>query len=144
MIRSYLPLKLEFSRIFLHRKWLKKVGLNPVGCSWSTWNKEKLSVIKKLKEKISSEQDYAGWLDQSLLDSDHLPDCTLKYSDDFDSIITRQKAFGFTFEDLGFLIGPSAQSGKQPLGSMGNDSPWRYYPTNHNSSTIISSNYLLK
>ena len=37
--------------------------------------------------------------------------------------MTRQKAFGFTFEDLRFLIGPSAQSGKQPLGSMGNDSP---------------------
>ena len=35
----------------------------------------------------------------------------------------RQKAFGYTFEDLRFLIGPSAEAGKQPLGSMGNDSP---------------------
>ena len=33
------------------------------------------------------------------------------------------KAFGYTFEDIRFLVGPSAQSGKQPLGSMGNDAP---------------------
>ena len=38
-------------------------------------------------------------------------------------LLREQKAFGYTFEDLRFLIGPSAQSGKQPLGSMGNDSP---------------------
>jgi len=41
----------------------------------------------------------------------------------FQILLEKQKAFGYTFEDLRFLIGPSAQSGKQPLGSMGNDSP---------------------
>ena len=48
----------------------------------------------------------------------------------FHSIITRQKAFGYTFEDMRFLIGPSAQSGKQPLGSMGNDSPLAVFQIN--------------
>ena len=77
---------------------------------------------KELK-KIASEEDYGYWLRQSLLESNQLEHCTSKYNDDFNSIITRQKAFGYTFEDMRFLIGPSAQSGKQPLGSMGNDSP---------------------
>ena len=57
------------------------------------------------------------------MDSNQLDGCAPKHVDDFGSIITRQKAFGYTFEDMRFLIGPSAQSGKQPLGSMGNDSP---------------------
>ena len=45
---------------------------------------------QELKSKISSEQDYSGWLDQSLLDSDHLPDAPLIYPD-FDSITKRQR-----------------------------------------------------
>ena len=104
-------------------KVVKKGRLEPGRMFMVDMEQGKIVGDQELKSKISSEQDYSGWLDQSLLDSDHLPDAPLMYSDDFDSITKRQKAFGFTFEDLRFLIGPSAQSGKQPLGSMGNDSP---------------------
>jgi glutamate synthase (ferredoxin) len=31
--------------------------------------------------------------------------------------------FGYSFEDLGVVLGPMANNGVQPLGSMGNDSP---------------------
>ena len=34
-----------------------------------------------------------------------------------------QQAFGYTFEDLRFIIGPMANDGVQPLGSMGTDTP---------------------
>ena len=104
-------------------KVVKKGRLEPGRMFMVDMEQGKIVGDQELKSKISSEQDYSGWLDQSLLDSDHLPDAPSIYSDDFDSITKRQKAFGFTFEDLRFLIGPSAQSGKQPLGSMGNDSP---------------------
>ena len=80
---------------------------------------------KELKEKIASEESYGDWLNQSLLESNQIDDCDLKYTDDFSSIITRQKAFGFTFEDMRFLIGPSAQSGKQPLAPWGM-TLWRF------------------
>lgn len=77
----------------------------------------------ELKKSIAEEEPYGEWLKESMIDSIslQLPDNTKE--DDFTSIVTEQKAFGYTFEDLRFLIGPSAQSGKQPLGSMGNDSP---------------------
>ena len=78
---------------------------------------------QELKQEISTQETYGQWLSESLVESSQLEDHPLKHSDNFDDIITRQKAFGYTFEDLRFLIGPSAQSGKQPLGSMGNDSP---------------------
>jgi glutamate synthase (ferredoxin) len=37
--------------------------------------------------------------------------------------LQRQQAFGYTFEDLRFIIGPMANDGVQPLGSMGTDTP---------------------
>jgi glutamate synthase (NADPH) large chain len=39
------------------------------------------------------------------------------------SLLDRQQAFGFTQEDLKFLIAPMAAAGEEALGSMGNDSP---------------------
>ena len=77
----------------------------------------------ELKKSIAEEEPYGEWLKESMIDSTSLPLPDTRRHDDFTSIVTEQKAFGYTFEDLRFLIGPSAQSGKQPLGSMGNDSP---------------------
>ncbi|ARV20328.1 Ferredoxin-dependent glutamate synthase 1 [Curvibacter sp. AEP1-3] len=39
------------------------------------------------------------------------------------SLLDRQQAFGFTQEDLKFLIAPMATAGEEAIGSMGNDSP---------------------
>ena len=39
------------------------------------------------------------------------------------SLLERQQVFGYTLEDLEIIIEPMAQTGKQPLGSMGNDAP---------------------
>ena len=38
-------------------------------------------------------------------------------------MLDRQQAFGFTQEDLKFLIAPMAAAGEEAIGSMGNDSP---------------------
>src|SRR6185436_9152249 len=38
-------------------------------------------------------------------------------------VLQRQQAFGYTFEDLRFIVGPMANDGMQPLGSMGTDTP---------------------
>ncbi len=42
---------------------------------------------------------------------------------DVASLLDRQQAFGFTQEDVKFLIAPMAVNGEEALGSMGNDSP---------------------
>ena len=39
------------------------------------------------------------------------------------SLLDRQQAFGYTQEDLKFLMGPMAMTGEEAIGSMGNDSP---------------------
>jgi glutamate synthase (NADPH/NADH) large chain len=39
------------------------------------------------------------------------------------SLLDRQQAFGFTQEDIKFLLTPMAEKGEEGIGSMGNDSP---------------------
>jgi glutamate synthase (NADPH/NADH) large chain/glutamate synthase (ferredoxin) len=39
------------------------------------------------------------------------------------TLLDRQQAFGFTQEDIKFLITPMATNGEEAIGSMGNDSP---------------------
>ena len=77
----------------------------------------------ELKQKIAEEHPYGEWLEQNLVEETSLPEVESLPADDFESLEQRQKAFGYSFEDLRFIIGPSAQAGKQPLGSMGNDAP---------------------
>ena len=38
-------------------------------------------------------------------------------------LLERQQAFGFTQEDIKFLLAPMAKNGEEGIGSMGNDSP---------------------
>jgi glutamate synthase (NADPH/NADH) large chain len=40
-----------------------------------------------------------------------------------ESLLDRQQAFGYTQEDLKFLLAPMATAGEEGIGSMGNDSP---------------------
>ena len=77
----------------------------------------------KVKEDIAKSEPYGEWLQKNLIQSAELPKPENLPVDNFDDIETRQKAFGYTFEDVRFILGPSAEGGKQPLGSMGNDAP---------------------
>ncbi|MFW6217616.1 MAG: glutamate synthase large subunit [Verrucomicrobiota bacterium] len=78
---------------------------------------------EELKEQIAAEHPYGQWLKENLVSSESLPPAESIPDDDFETIETRQKAFGYTFEDMRFIVSPSAETGKQPLGSMGNDAP---------------------
>ncbi|MGK0176154.1 MAG: glutamate synthase (ferredoxin) [Lentimonas sp.] len=77
----------------------------------------------KVKGDIAKGAPYGEWLKENLIRSEDLPEPSELPADNFDDIETRQKAFGYTFEDIRLILGPSAETGKQPLGSMGNDAP---------------------
>ncbi|WP_221029337.1 glutamate synthase large subunit [Actomonas aquatica] len=78
----------------------------------------------ELKEKIAAENPYAEWLAQNLINEDSLPAPTNPVKMlNVERLKLRQKAFGYTHEDLRFLIKPSVETGNQPLGAMGNDAP---------------------
>jgi glutamate synthase (NADPH) large chain len=50
-------------------------------------------------------------------------DLTPKLPEGAPSLLDRQQAFGYTQEDIKFLMSPMAQNGEEATGSMGNDSP---------------------
>jgi len=78
---------------------------------------------EELKKKYAGAQPYQQWLDENHLLLAKLPEPPHVHEADHDSILQRQQAFGYTFEDLRFIVGPMAQTGVQPLGSMGSDTP---------------------
>jgi glutamate synthase (ferredoxin) len=78
---------------------------------------------EELKKKYSSEQPYQKWLEENHLLLEQLPEPPHVHEPDHDSVLQRQQAFGYTFEDLRFIVGPMARDGIQPLGSMGTDTP---------------------
>jgi len=77
----------------------------------------------ELKKKMAKERPYRLWLDENLVRLEDLPEPANVHEPDHKTVVRRQQAFGYTFEDLRFLIGPMAREGVQPLGSMGNDAP---------------------
>jgi glutamate synthase (ferredoxin) len=78
---------------------------------------------EELKQKIVSEQPYRQWLDQHMLELGKLPDISDLPEQDHESVLQRQQAFGYTFEDLRLLMTPMALSGVEAIGSMGTDTP---------------------
>jgi len=81
---------------------------------------------KELKEKLSNEKPYREWLDNNLLPLNDIEDVegkTAEEASDHKNVLIRQRAFGYTFEDLRVLIGPMASNAVEPIGSMGKDTP---------------------
>ncbi len=76
---------------------------------------------EEIKTRYAAAHPYGEWLDAHLLHLDQLPDAPHLPEPDHDTVLTRQKAFGYTQEDLRFFIGPMATQKNDPTGSMGND-----------------------
>jgi glutamate synthase (ferredoxin) len=75
---------------------------------------------EEIKRAYASEHPYREWLKKNLVPIESLPGAPVPESDHA-TVTRRQQIFGYTHEDLRQLIGPMAQNGEEPLGSMGND-----------------------
>jgi glutamate synthase (ferredoxin) len=78
---------------------------------------------EELKQKIAAERPYRLWLQQGLVDLEDLPEPAHVHQPDHATVLLRQQAFGYTFEDLRIILAPMARDAVQPLGSMGTDTP---------------------
>ncbi|MFY4776134.1 glutamate synthase large subunit [Metabacillus sp. RGM 3146] len=79
---------------------------------------------EEIKKQVSSEKPYGEWLKANRVQMDELPETgyVQAFSDE-ESLLTQQLAFGYTTEELNKILKPLASSGKDPVGSMGYDSP---------------------
>ena len=80
---------------------------------------------EEVKADLSTRQPYAQWLDQNLVRLEDLPEASEKLLGDGDrtSLSTKQVAFRYTLEELRIILRPMAETGAEPIGSMGNDVP---------------------
>jgi glutamate synthase domain-containing protein 2/glutamate synthase domain-containing protein 1/glutamate synthase domain-containing protein 3 len=78
---------------------------------------------EELKQKLASRQPYGEWIRQNQVRLDDLPEPSRWHSTDYDSILQRQREFGYTDEDLRTILTPMAVNGTEPVGSMGVDTP---------------------
>jgi glutamate synthase (NADPH/NADH) large chain len=78
---------------------------------------------KEIKRKLVSRQPYGEWLKENQITMEHLPEPTRVHSGNRDTILSRQRAFGYTDEDLRMILEPMAAKGEEPTGSMGTDTP---------------------
>ena len=77
----------------------------------------------ELKNKMAKAQPYRVWLDQNQVKLETLPEAPHVHEPDHATVLMRQKAFGYTFEDLRIIMAPMAKDGVEPVGSMGTDTP---------------------
>lgn len=78
----------------------------------------------ELKDELTSRKPYRKWLKENLVKMDDLPTPQDEVpGTDTDTLLARQCAYGYSLEDLKVLLLPMATEGKEPIGSMGNDTP---------------------
>ncbi len=78
----------------------------------------------ELKATICSQKPYADWLNQNKIRLEELPEPRVAFTHLSDESIHKyQKAFGYSTEDIESIIKPMAIDGKEPIGSMGTDTP---------------------
>ncbi|MBM4266915.1 MAG: glutamate synthase large subunit [Deltaproteobacteria bacterium] len=81
---------------------------------------------QEIKEGMAARQPYGEWLRANLLRFEDAPPAEARQVPpdlDHDELVTLQKAFGYTREDLRILLQPMAINGEEAVGSMGNDAP---------------------
>ena len=78
---------------------------------------------KEVKKSLYSRKPYELWLQENQITLDQLPDPPREHGTDHETILARQRAFGYTDEDLRMIITPMAEKGEEPIGSMGTDTP---------------------
>jgi glutamate synthase (NADPH/NADH) large chain len=79
---------------------------------------------EEIKNDICNRKPYADWLNKYKIRLNELPEPRVMFTHlEHDQVFKYQKAFGYTREDLEQIITPMALDGKEPIGSMGTDTP---------------------
>ncbi len=109
---------------------VKKGRLEPGRMLWVDTEEGRIVSDEEIKHNISIARPYRKWLNEFMINLEDLPDpVNLEVErkkegyERSQDVLKRQRAFGYSYEDLRVIIGPMAKNGVEPIGSMGNDTP---------------------
>jgi len=77
---------------------------------------------KELKDTYANAKPYKQWIESVRIKLDELA-AEAEEPKSTTPLLDRQQVFGYTQEDIKFLMAPMASTGEEAVGSMGNDSP---------------------
>ncbi len=77
---------------------------------------------EEIKDSLATAAPYGDWLHAGMMKLSELP-AREHIIYPHSSVVRRQRAFGYTEEELRILITPMARNGMEALGSMGTDTP---------------------
>ncbi|WP_258104739.1 glutamate synthase large subunit [Marinoscillum sp. MHG1-6] len=103
---------------------LENGRLQPGKMLWIDLPNNKLVKDDEIKRTVIESKPYFDWVKKERIKLKLLPtpDYTIEEVDD-DTLLKQMKAYGYTQEDLKMTLEPMALQGKEPVGSMGSDSP---------------------
>lgn len=101
------------------RKW----RLQPGKMLMIDLNQGRIISDEDLKNDLSGAHPYPEWLAANQIHLSELPEAKAEPEASALSLLDQQQAFGYTKEDLKFILSPMAQSGQESIGAMGTDTP---------------------
>ncbi|MDW3651151.1 MAG: glutamate synthase large subunit [Bacteroidia bacterium] len=106
-------------------KVIKKGRLQPGKIFVADLSQGRIISDEELKADICSRKPYQEWLDEHKETLANLPKQNHKepYAPFKGDILQQQQLFGITSEELKVVLGPMGKAGKEPIGSMGSDTP---------------------
>ena len=77
----------------------------------------------EIKKQLAGRQPYAKWIKEQQITLDQLPEPSRVIATNAETLLRRQRAYGYSEEDLRILLAPMGARGEEPIGSMGSDVP---------------------
>ena len=102
---------------------LKKGRLQPGRMFLVDTVQQRIVSDAEIKKQLAARQPYGEWLKQQQVTFDSLPEPARTIAFNPETLLRRQRACGYSEEDLRILLSPMAANGEEPVGSMGTDVP---------------------
>ena len=77
----------------------------------------------EIKSRCARKQPYRRWVEENRIDLRNFYGAPQGVMPDYEQLRRQQRLFGYSREDIEVILAFMAANGKEPVGSMGNDSP---------------------
>ena len=104
-------------------KIIKKWRLQPGRMFLVDLEKGRIIDDEELKNTLAGAKPYAEWIERIRVKLDEVETEKTPPLKSAVRMLDRQQSFGYTQEDIKFIMTPMAMNGEEAVGSMGNDSP---------------------
>jgi glutamate synthase (NADPH/NADH) large chain len=101
----------------------EKDGLRPGRIVLANLETGRVHKDVEIKMSLARRRPYRRWVEENKITVHGFFDSVCPVAPEPETLLRRQKLFGYTREDLTFILDPMAATGNEPVGSMGADEP---------------------